>query len=325
MKEKPILYLEEAAEQCFRTGKDSELFFDPKTGDLWKVSSHPKYANPDMSIDEAFDLEAENELIRLPKARDLQEIEFMDEYIDFVNDERLQRDLSGILRQSLPFQSYRNKLEYNGLLEDYYQYRNERGADTLAEWCENNDIEGHHLISASALSQEYYSRILDTKDAAKILKLMKSNPQFFDDVKSEPSLRLIQADLVRTPSFAGLNQKFYVGFFKNEELIAIADILLDYPEKQTVWIELIMVDGYEQNNGVGSSILKDIEAELARAGFAHIELGVRLRNYQGQQFVKKNGYSEKTKNTQAIVYEKTQELPEEEYEPEFDEPRSWTF
>ena len=325
MDKKILLYLEDVAEQGFRTGKDSELFFDPKTGDLWRVSDHPRFSNPDLSLDEALELEEDHKLIRLPKARDLHELDLMDEYTDYVDDE-LARELITVLRQSNPFQSFRFKLERAGLLEDYYQYRNERGADSLEEWCLDHEIPYRHQLSLKDCQAGYTVRRLDDRDAGTILRLMQTNPQFFKVKPPAPGLRQVKTDLYRVPPKSTLDQKFYIGWFDDNGLIALADVILDYPQDLQAWIGLFMVDGHEQQAGLGSRLLKALEGALARAGFAHIELGVRPNNQQGLGFWEKNGYQPVKKGEDLWILAKDQELPEESYEPEFDdELSSWSF
>ena len=92
------------------------------------------------------------------------------------------------------------------------------------------------------------------------------------------------------------------------------------------WIGLLMVAQDEQNQGIGRQIVKDLEAALARARFAHIELGVRPDNEPALKFWSANGYQTSNQRKDLLILAKDQELPEEEYEPEFDEePGSWTF
>ena len=325
MDEKAMLYLEDAAEQCFRTGRDSELFMDVETGDLWKVSDHPKYRNPDMSLDEALELEQKHKLIRLPKARDLHELEIMDEYTDYVP-EAIVRDLVTILRQPAPFQNYRSRLDRAGLLEDYYQYRKERGADTLEEWCIDQEIPCRHQISLRDLSNEFDVKPLSERQAGQILKLMQSNPEFFRFEPPKPSLRSVKTDMVRVPPHILLDQKFYLGYYQGDQLVAILDLILDYPKEMQAWIGLLMVAQDEQNQGIGRQIVKDLESALARARFAHIELGVRPDNEPALKFWSANSYQTSNQRKDLLILAKDQELPEEEYEPEFDEePGSWTF
>lgn len=295
-----MIYLEEIAQQCFFTGKDSELFLDKTTEDVWRVSSNPKYRNPDMSMDEALELEIQHQFIRLPKARDMNEIEIMDEYIDFVP-ENIQRDLAGILRQPLPFQPYRSRLERARLLDDYMAYRIERGADILADWFEEHEIDCFHQIVPANLSSAYLVRKLTDKDAPKAARLQKK------------SVRQVRTELYKVPENALLDQKFYIGYFDGESLAAVLDLVLDFPKRGTA--RLITLEGNQ-----AASLLPELEKELARAGYAHIEIESKKADPWQD-----HGYTILKEENGTIVLGKEQELPEEEYVPEFEEQSEWTF
>lgn len=325
-KEKKLLVLEDAAEQCFRTGRDSELFLDPYTGDLWKVSDNPRFENPDMSLDEALALEDDHQLLRMPKARDLHELDLMDEYIDYVP-ERLQRDLTTILRSPNPFQSYRSRLERESLLNDYYQYRNERGADQLEEFAEDHEIPYRHQVSLSEI-HGFDVRKLNERDAMAVYQLARTNPQFYEIEPPFPSVRSVKAGLLRTPGGATMEQKYFLGFSEpgRKDLQAVMDLILDYPKDKEAWIGLLMVDGFSSHQGIGSAVVKEVEAMLAKAGIAHIELAVRPENEAGLNFWEKNGYSIKDRSRKDLwIFEKNQDLPEEDFEPEWEEQTEWTF
>lgn len=309
---KPLVCVEDVADQCFRTGRDSELFLDPKTGDVWKVSDNPRYANPDMSMEEALDLEQSHGLLRLPKAQDLQELDIMDEYIDYVP-EPLQRDLTGILRQQMPFQAYRTRLEKAGLLEDYVQYRNERGGDSVADWCDEHELGWRHQIVPGRLSAAYETKQLTVREAGDVYWFMKKNGL-------SCSMRQIRTDICRVPGSACLDQKFYVGWYDEKGgLAAVADLVLDFPAPLQARITSIMAD-----EKIRDSILADVERGLARAGFAHLE--TRADNENEEAFFTKNGYAPAERKAGSVILCKEQALPEEDYVPEFDDnPGVWTF
>lgn len=306
-----LVCVEDVAEQCFHTGKASEIFLDPATGDIWKVSDQPRWRNPDMSVDQALELEENHRLLRLPKARDLQELDIMDEYIDYVP-ERTARDLSGILRQSVPFQAYRNRLEKEGLLEDYLDFRNERGGDIIADWCEDHEIAWRHQISVRKLSDILDARILTDKEAGQVSNLLRA-------CGKPSSLRQVKTDLRWVPEGALFDNKFYVGYYdRSQRLVGILDLVLDFPADNQAYIRTLASDAGQDADG----LLKGLEQELARAGFAHLETCVS----DNEEFWKKNGYSLLRKEKGRLIFEKEQSLPDQEYVPEFDsEPGVWTF
>ena len=304
----PYIYLEDAADLAFHTGRNSELFFDPANGNIWQSSSDPRFANPDLSMDDALSLESDGRLIRLPKARDLHEVDIMDEYIDQVP-ERLMNRLEAILRQSNPFQAWRATLDQAGLLNDYNGFRQLRGADILEEWCQDHGIECRHKLVTGALNGEYMARQLREDDVPKIWNLMR---------KSDPKLSAaqIRTNLMQVPDGAVLDQKQVIGWFDQDELIAVCTVLVDHPQVGDATISQLYVKDEERWNGLGSRLLKSLEAGLATAGKSHLTaLG------DAPHFLEMNGYAPSA----AGKYEKTQTTFEDEYEPEFDDVHEWTF
>lgn len=49
-------------------------------------------------------------------------------------------------------------------------------------------------------------------------------------------------DLKALPEGKSLEDKFYIGFFENDSLIAIMDFILSFPKEDTVFIGLFMMD-----------------------------------------------------------------------------------
>lgn len=115
------------------------------------------------------------------------------------------------------------------------------------------------------------------------------------------------------PENALLDQKFYIGYFDGESLAAVLDLVLDFPKRGTA--RIITLEGNQ-----AASLLPELEKELARAGYAHIEIESKKADPWQD-----HGYTILKEENGTIVLGKEQELPEEEYVPEFEEQSEWTF
>ena len=49
-----------------------------------------------------------------------------------------------------------------------------------------------------------------------------------------------------------LCDKYYIGFYSEEQLITIMDLIVNYPQNNTCYIGLFMIDIEKQNSGIGS-------------------------------------------------------------------------
>lgn len=101
----------------------------------------------------------------------------------------------------------------------------------------------------------------------------------------------ILEDMEALPPGKSYEDKFYVGFFENEALVAIMDLILDYPAKGTAFIGLFMTNIQYQHRGISSKIISEIAVYLKASGYKKMRLGVDKGNPQSYSFWLKNNFS----------------------------------
>ena len=84
--------------------------------------------------------------------------------------------------------------------------------------------------------------------------------------------------------------KFYVGFFDGSMLTAVMDLILKYPNDETAFIGLFMVDSASQGKGTGTAIIEECLCFLKRQGLRRARLGFAKGNCQSEAFWTKNGF-----------------------------------
>ena len=104
-------------------------------------------------------------------------------------------------------------------------------------------------------------------------------------------------------SYSGktLNDKYYIGFFKRDKLIAVMDLVMNYPKKKTAFIGLFMMDVNYQNKGIGSSVIGEVLSYLKSENYEKIRLGVDKGNPQSYSFWNKNGFVTVEENQYIIM------------------------
>ena len=146
------------------------------------------------------------------------------------------------------------------------------------------------MIELSKISRTYDVRRLDDSDVDIILSLCQKNTQFYEFCEAEPTWEQVLNDLHITPPGIGMADKYYIGFYKDETLIAIMDLIDGYPEAAIVFIGFFMMNKDLQGHGTGTEIIRETAAYLKSAGKTSIRLAIDKANPQSTHFWKKNGF-----------------------------------
>ena len=148
------------------------------------------------------------------------------------------------------------------------------------------------MLNISQLSTKYRIKKMEEEDISRILNLENGNPQYFADCPPNPCRETVLNDLKALPEGKSLEDKFYIGFFENDSLIAIMDFILSFPKEDTVFIGLFMMDSKESGKGKGSAII--IEALMAwkSEGYEKVRLAYMKGNMQSRSFWRKCGFTE---------------------------------
>ena len=94
----------------------------------------------------------------------------------------------------------------------------------------------------------------------------------------------IESDMMALPDNVDFKDKYYVGYFKNEKLIAVLDLIDGYPKKDIVFIGFFMIVISIQKNGVGSAIVNELIDYLTTLKYKEVRLGWINGNLQADTF-----------------------------------------
>lgn len=129
---------------------------------------------------------------------------------------------------------------------------------------------------------------MDNRDI--IHRLYQTNDEYFRLVPPALNDNTVIDDLNSLPPNKTMDDKFFLGYFdENENLIAVMDLILRYPNEDTAFIGLFMLDKNYQGKGIGKKILKDTECLLNKE-FKYIRLGYVDKNIKAKYFWLNNGY-----------------------------------
>lgn len=146
-------------------------------------------------------------------------------------------------------------------------------------------------LDIAALSSTYAVRPLTPEDVDAVLALAAGNELFYRYHPPLPDRESILSDMTALPPRKGPEDKYFLGLFQGERLTAVMDLILGYPEADSAWMGWFILSPARQGRGVGSGILRDVEAALRAAGFRTLRLAVDRGNPQSWAFWTKNGYT----------------------------------
>lgn len=141
------------------------------------------------------------------------------------------------------------------------------------------------------LSSRYNVRDLHPEDAAMIYELLKHNTIFYQYHPPMVTVESIVEDMKALPPNKGYEDKHYIGFFQNNMLVAVMDLIENYPYPGTAWIGFFAVNIKLQGNGIGTSIISDSINYLKQLGFEKVRLGIDKGNPQSKAFWAKNCFN----------------------------------
>ena len=153
------------------------------------------------------------------------------------------------------------------------------------------------------LSTEYTIRKLNDSDIDRIYDLSRGNAVFYRYHPPFVTKESIREDMRALPPDKRSDDKFYVGFFKGDTLIAIMDFIRDYPHSNVIFIGLFMMDPAWQGRGVGTKIIGDCCAYWKSLGYQKVRLGIDKGNPQSSAFWRKNGFERTGENHAGDAYD----------------------
>ena len=146
------------------------------------------------------------------------------------------------------------------------------------------------MIEINKLSRVYRVRRLGDSDADAILNLCRGNVQYYKYCGAEATMEQVLSDLHITPPGVEPESKYYLGFYDENGLLAVMDLIDGFPEENMAFIGFFMMNIAAQGKGIGSNIIRALTAYLKDAGKSAVRLGIDKENPQSKAFWRKNGF-----------------------------------
>ncbi len=147
------------------------------------------------------------------------------------------------------------------------------------------------MVNISGLSKQYKVRVLKESDVDQILEVYRRNTLFFQYTDARPDREQVLDDMKITPPGIDATDKYYVGLFDDEIIVAIMDLIDGWPEPEIAYIGLFMMNLDYQGKGIGTAIIDEVAAYFEAVGKKTIRLAIDKGNPQSTHFWKKNGFN----------------------------------
>mgnify|MGYP003295261094 CR=1 FL=1 len=142
------------------------------------------------------------------------------------------------------------------------------------------------------ITNKFCVKKLKEENIDEILTLCKKNELFYRYHPPMATRESILDDLNALPPNKAMKDKYYLGFYKEEVLVAVLDLILDFPEEKVAYIGFFLMKEEEQGKGIGSEIIRDCMDYLMILGYKKVRLAIDEGNSQRQAFWRKNLFKE---------------------------------
>ena len=146
------------------------------------------------------------------------------------------------------------------------------------------------MIDISKLSKSYSVRTLKESDVEMLVELCRQNTVFYEYTEARPTRENILDDMHATPPGITMEDKYYFGFFDDQELVAIMDLIDGYPKLEIAYIGFFMMNPQYQGKQIGTAIVGEVIDYLQSIGKTAVRLAIEKGNPQSSHFWKKNGF-----------------------------------
>ena len=145
-------------------------------------------------------------------------------------------------------------------------------------------------MDINLLSKRFEVRRLDRNYVEMIYDMSYKNEIYYEYHPPFVTRESIIEDMEALPPQKNYDDKYYLGFFEDNLLVANMDLILGYPIEEIAFIGLFMTNVQYQNKGIGSNIIGDICNYLKQLGYKKVRLGVDKGNLQSYSFWSKNDF-----------------------------------
>ena len=146
------------------------------------------------------------------------------------------------------------------------------------------------IFEIKDLSKQYSVKQLTGTDVTAVYALCKENPLYYQYCPPFVTEDSILADMKALPPRKTKDDKYYLGFYEGEALVAVMDLILGFPNDETAFVGFFMMNRAYQGKGIGTELMQEVYTCLKQCDFKFVRLCFAKGNPQSEHFWLKNGF-----------------------------------
>ena len=150
---------------------------------------------------------------------------------------------------------------------------------------------GMEISMLESYFSQYKIKRITEKNLIDVYELCKKNTSYYKYLNMAPTIQNIREELTNLPPGKTINDLYFVGFYKENQLVAIVHFIIKWPDINTAYIGWFMVNKDMQGMGIGKKLIGELCVCLKNEGFKYVKLGCIKNNVEAISFWIKNEFS----------------------------------
>ncbi|PLZ86379.1 MULTISPECIES: GNAT family N-acetyltransferase [Fischerella] len=158
------------------------------------------------------------------------------------------------------------------------------------------------MLSPDLNSLQFSTRFLNTADILQLAEFCIICNDFFELVEKQTASENTAREILQArPSAVPPDNKIVLGFETDKQLVAVVELLRDYPQQNTWFVGLLLLLPEYRCSGYGTQLWQAIEKWIGEAGATEVKLIVQEQNPRARLFWERMGFSFEASVTQVLL------------------------
>ena len=140
MQENRKLDIREAQDMLQGLMSDWCVVLDKNSMDLIMLPDEASADEEDLELFEEIDEDTEERYLVLPDKYEINDYSIVEDFIYTLDDESMRGDFLSAIKGRGAFGRFCNRLDYYGIKDDWYAYKENAYAEIVKRWCQSNDV-----------------------------------------------------------------------------------------------------------------------------------------------------------------------------------------